>query len=128
MKRQLRKFAERQGKVYGEFGRDKCPEYDFGDVALEEFYNSESTGSPVSERNGYALGKQWAGVTADQWEKDIKDGLLHISELDKDFEGHDWFLKDIRQRIVKWNAERFAQRKSFSWGRIVEGVYRENPS
>jgi hypothetical protein len=121
MTRQYNRFKDRQGKVYEEFGREVCPGFDYSNEALIEFYEFESTGKPVSnERNGFALGKKWAGVAVDQWEQDIKNGLLHISEIEKDYIGHDWFLKDIRARVAKFERQRFGEGRSFGYGLMVE--------
>lgn len=123
MSRGLSRFKKRQGEVYQGFGKEVCPGYDFSDEALTEFYDSESTGKTIAnERNGFALGKKWAGVAVDQWETDIKGGLLQLIEVEKDYQGHDWFLRDIRSRVQRFESERFDAGKSFSHGLMIESL------
>lgn len=60
-----------------------------------ELFNSESCGTPVSDNNGYALGKKWMNVTIAMWKEDIKHGLLFKEELYEDGNYPHWWLDSI---------------------------------
>ena len=116
------KFRNRQGVVYEAFGKEQCPGFDYSEGALVEFFLHESQGKPTGERNGYTLGKKMAGIAIDQWEQDIRKGLLHLSEIESAFQDHEWFLKDIRERVAKFEQQRRRQGKSFSYGLVLESL------
>ncbi len=60
-----------------------------------ELFNSESYGTPVSDNNGYALGKKWMNVTIAMWIEDINKGLLFKCELYEDENLPHWWLDSI---------------------------------
>lgn len=119
------RFARRQGKIFGEFGKDVCPGYDYSDEALQAFFELESYGNKenIKPDNGYVLGKTWFGSTVDGWETEIRNGRLHLSELEEDFKDDLWCLKDIQTRIANWEREQYKKGESFSWGRLIEPLY-----
>lgn len=69
--------------LYRRFARD-WPLFDYSDVAAAEMFAHESHGGPLSERNGFALGKKWMDVSVAMWREDIPKGLLSRTELEAD--------------------------------------------
>jgi hypothetical protein len=70
---------------------------DFSDEALLSMYNYESYGTPLSPKNGYAVGKQYLSLHVTMWKEDIAGGILWKFELYEDplFEPFHWWLDSI---------------------------------
>lgn len=86
---------KRRSIIYHYFARGWQDEFDFSDEMKVELFNSESFGTPVSDRNGFALGKKWMDVTIAMWKEDIRKGLLFIDELYEDQNYPHWWLDSI---------------------------------
>lgn len=89
------KKFKRMSEIYKMFARDWEQFHDFNDEALLELYNSESYGGPVSQKNGFALGKKWLSVNVAMWKEDIDKGLLHVRELYEDPKFPHWWLDSV---------------------------------
>lgn len=95
----------RMCEVYKLFGRDWQHLFDYSDDAMVEMFNHESLGLPLSEKNGYALGKKWMDVTVEMWKEDIKKGLLFIFELYEDDRYPRWWLDIVfKSYPEKWKV------------------------
>lgn len=82
-------------EVYVIFANDWKSSSDFSDEMLIELYNSESYGTSVSQKNGYALGKKWLNLNIEMWKEDIKLGLFRVSELYSDSKFPRWWLDNV---------------------------------
>lgn len=82
-------------EIYKVFANDWKQFHDFSDDSLIELFNHESYGTPISESNGYALGKKWLNVNVSMWKEDIEKGLLNKTELYADSKFPDWWLDSI---------------------------------
>lgn len=83
MKVKISKKYRNKAKIYKEFASEWSNILSFDEDALEECFFWETYGKPVSENNGYAVGKKWLNVFISMWKEDIRDGLLFKSELGK---------------------------------------------
>lgn len=81
--------------MYRMFANDWKQFHDFSEDALIELYNHESYGTPVSELNGFALGKKWLNVNVAMWKEDIGKGLLREQELYEDQKFPHWWLDSV---------------------------------
>jgi hypothetical protein len=81
--------------LYKVFSKDWEHLHDYSDEMLIELYNSESYGTKVSPRNGYALGKKWLNVTVGMWKEDIELGCLFVKELYDDPKFPHWWLDSV---------------------------------
>jgi hypothetical protein len=86
---------KRMCEVYRIFSKHWEHMLDFSDQALIELFNHESYGTPISEHNGYALGKKWLNVHVTIWKEDIRDGFLFKKELYDDPKFPHWWLDSI---------------------------------
>lgn len=72
---------------------------DFSDEALLSLYNHESYGTPLSQNNGFAVGKKYLNVQVTMWREDLRVGIISRLDLyDDDRFPHDWLdsvLKDL---------------------------------
>lgn len=69
---------------------------DFSEKAAQAMFDYESGGGmPPEKNNGYKVGKMWLNWQITEWKKDIKSGLLFVSELYKDSSLPKWFLDSI---------------------------------
>jgi len=60
-----------------------------------ELFNNESYGTPLSSKNGFALGKKWLNVHVKMWREDIQTGILFKKELYEDPKFPHWWLDSI---------------------------------
>jgi len=82
-------------EVYKIFAKDWEHLHDFSDEMLVELFNGESYGTPVSSKNGFALGKKWLNVTTKMWFEDLKMGTLFKCELYADKKFPKWWLDQL---------------------------------
>lgn len=82
-------------EVYKLFAQDWEQCCDFSEEMKLELFYSESYGDPVSDRNGYYVGKRWLNVNVAMWLEDIQKGYLHKSELYDDEKIPNWWLDKI---------------------------------
>lgn len=68
-------------ELYKIFANDWNEYYSFDDESMLEMYKHETYGTPISENNGYRLGKKWMDVTVSMWIEDIVLGNLTKHEL-----------------------------------------------
>jgi hypothetical protein len=81
--------------IYRQFG-EAWTGLDWSDQAMIDMYNHEALGLPLDERkNGYFIGKQWAGVTVAMWKEDIEKGELTVRELYEDPRLPHWWLDRV---------------------------------
>lgn len=92
-------------EVYRIFSKDYENFCDFSDSSIIELFNNESYGSPVSDKNGFYVGKKWLNVTIKMWKEDIECGMLYKWELYEDGKFPEWWLdsvlNNIKQGILK---------------------------
>lgn len=62
---------------------------------IVELYNSESYGIPVSEKNGFYLGKKWMDVQIKMWKEDLQVGIISKYELYQDETFPRWWLEKV---------------------------------
>lgn len=86
---------KRMSELYKVFAKDWEHLCDFSDEMLIELYNSESYGTTVSPKNGFALGKKWLSVNVKMWKEDIKIGTLFKKELYEDPKFPHWWLDSV---------------------------------
>lgn len=99
VKPKFRRIAE----VYKIFGQ-QWTGLDWSDQAIIDAYNSDSYGKPTKaqlliNRNGYFIGKQWAGVTVAMWLEDRQRGHLNVAELYNDPTFPHWWLDQVLGNI-----------------------------
>lgn len=82
-------------ELYRIFAKDWEHLMDFSDEMLIELYNGESFGTPISSKNGFALGKKWLNVNVAMWKEDIEKGLFRASELYNDPKYPHWWLDQV---------------------------------
>lgn len=82
-------------EVYKIFSRDWQHVLDYSDEMLVELYNSESYGGHTSQKNGYAIGKQYLSLHVTMWKEDIAKGLLQKYELYEDGTFPHWWLDRV---------------------------------
>lgn len=82
-------------EVYRLFSKDWEHIGDFSEESMLELYKSESYGTPVSELNGYYIGKRWLSVTVAMWKEDIEQKLLFKHELYEDGRFPKWWLDSV---------------------------------
>ena len=68
---------------------------DFSDQAKIDLFNHESYGTPISQNNGYFVGKKWLNVQVTVWKEDIRDGILLKRELYEEPKFPHWWLDSI---------------------------------
>lgn len=81
--------------VYKIFSKDWEHCLDYSEQSLLEMYHSETHGDPVSQTNGYYVGKKYLNVTVKMWKEDIEKGLLFMQELYNDPKFPHWWLDKI---------------------------------
>lgn len=87
----FRRIAE----LYKQFGQE-WDGLDWSDQALIDMFHNEAYGVPLDERrNGYYVGKQFAGVTVAMWKEDIARGYLGRHELYSDPRLPHWWLDRV---------------------------------
>lgn len=62
---------------------------------IVELFNNESFGEPISEKNGYYLGKKWMDVQIKMWKEDLQIGIISRYELYQDEKFPHWWLDKI---------------------------------
>ena len=82
-------------EVYRIFSRDYSYCCDFSEQSMLQLYYSESYGDPITNENGYYVGKRWLNVTVAMWKEDIKTGMLTKQELYNDPMFPHWWLDNI---------------------------------
>lgn len=82
-------------EVYRIFAKDWEHLFDFSDEMIVELYNCESFGLPVSEKNGYYLGKKWMDVQIKMWKEDLQVGIISKYELYEDETFPRWWLEKV---------------------------------
>jgi hypothetical protein len=86
---------KRIAAIYKQFG-EAWQGLDFSDRALLDMFHNEAYGVSLDERrNGYYVGKQFAGVTIDMWKEDIARGYLGRAELYADPRLPHWWLDRV---------------------------------
>lgn len=86
---------KRMAEIYRVFGSGWTDYHLFTDEKLVELFNNESYGEPLSENNGFALGKSWLNVNVAMWLEDRARGHLVLSELYEDEKFPHWWLDSI---------------------------------
>lgn len=86
---------KRMCEVYTIFSKDWQHILDHTDQAKIELFNHESYGTPISNNNGYSVGKKWLNVHVSMWKEDIQKGLLFKRELYADKKFPHWWLDSI---------------------------------
>ena len=81
--------------VYRIFASPWASLLDFSDTAKVEMFEHESYGKPVSESNGFRVGKKYLNVQVAMWKEDIKSGLLLKQELLDDDTFPSWWIDKI---------------------------------
>lgn len=89
-----KKFLK-MSELYRTFSKDWESFYNYSEESLVEMYRFESFGEPISEDNGFYIGKKWLNVTVTMWKEDIAQGLLFKSELYNDPKFPHWWLDSI---------------------------------
>ncbi len=89
---------KRMCEIYRIFSKDWEHLHDYSDQSMIELYNHESYGTPISQKNGFALGKKWLSVQVTMWKEDIDSGLLFKHELYNDDKFPHWWLDSIFKR------------------------------
>jgi hypothetical protein len=84
-------------ELYRFFASGKSSKLDFSDEALLSLYNHESYGTPLSEQNGFAVGKQYLNLQVTMWREDLRRGWLFKSELYEDPNLPHWWLDSVLQ-------------------------------
>ena len=82
-------------EVFRIFSRDWEHLYDFTDADMLEMYNGDTFGSPISDSNGFLLGKKWLSVQVAMWKEDIELGYLFKNELYESGKYPHWWLDSI---------------------------------
>ena len=85
----------RMADVYRVFAAAWGHMLDFSDEAMAEMQAHESRGAPVSDLNGYAVGKKYLNLHVTTWKQDIRDGLLFEHELYADPKFPNWWLDSV---------------------------------
>lgn len=93
------KKFKRMAEVYKIFGVGWTDYHEFTDEKLIELFNHESFGTPVSDNNGYALGKKWLNVNVSMWFEDIEKGYFFKSELYQDEKYPHWWLDNLFKKL-----------------------------
>lgn len=79
------------------FADDWKEHLSFTEADMKELYVHESHGGPISEMNGFFIGKKWMNVTITMWKEDIRLGLLFKRELyDDDRFPNEWIDKVLK--------------------------------
>lgn len=88
--------------IYRYFGGEhSC--LDYSEKAALEMYLYETKGLGnlginlfnKKQMNGYAVGKHWMDVTIKMWLEDLKNGLLCVVELYKEYPNWHWWLDKV---------------------------------
>ena len=82
-------------ELYVHFGKPMAPSLDFSDDALLSLYNHESYGTPLSPKNGYAVGKQYLNLQVTSWREAIRRGIIAKFELYEDPSYPHWWLDSV---------------------------------
>lgn len=85
-------------ELYRYFSREWAHLCVYDDQAALDMFMFETYGTPLplSDRlNGFALGKQWMGVTVSMWKEDLKNGALFRCELYSDPAFPHWWLDRV---------------------------------
>jgi hypothetical protein len=88
-------------ELYRHFGTPMGRTLIFDDDALLSLYNHESYGTPLSERNGFAVGKQYLNLTVTAWREMILEGTLAKFELYEDPAYPHWWLDGVLNNLYK---------------------------
>ena len=84
--------------LYKHFSKDWEHCLDYSEDDMIELYYSESYGDPVSNNNGFYIGKKYLNLTVAMWIEDIKLGYLFKSELyDDDNFPNQWLDKIFKK-------------------------------
>lgn len=84
-------------ELYVHFGQPMAPSLDFSDDAMLSLYNHESYGTPLSPKNGYAVGKQYLNLQVTSWREAIRRGIIAKFELYEDpaYSSWHWWLDSV---------------------------------
>ena len=81
-------------ELYRHFASDKGT-LDFSDDALLSLYNHESYGTPLSPKNGFAVGKQYLNLQVTSWREALRRGIIAKFELYEDDSYPHWWLDSV---------------------------------
>lgn len=81
---------------------------DFSDDALISLYNRESYGTPLSDNNGFAVGKQYLNLQVTAWQEMMREGTLTRRELYDDpkyADHHEWLDSVLKNTYSGYTYE-----------------------
>lgn len=82
-------------ELYRYFATSMSSKLDFSEEAELNLYNHESYGLPLSQNNGFAVGKQYLNLQVTMWREDLRRGWLFKHELYEDPNLPHWWLDSV---------------------------------